>query len=488
MAVPIALQACRQGTTQATVIHWGADAGPRGVVLVVARRRLLPEEIVRALGGAPGDAEVVPVPAGTPAVVDDVTGAGEACYYGVFSASGSTPAPVRFRAGAMSEMPQGTARLSAARERARAGVRAPTRPPDGAAVAATSPGAVPAPAGVRAGSVVTGAVRAVPASTTSAGLRVPATGPAREAVPRPAAADVVTGATRAHTGVVPAGPGPGAVATGSLRAGATTPGTPLQAVAAEARRQAQLRAQQAAAAVPVSTEDPREARRQAQIRAEQGARAVESPPPEVGAPASRAAVSRGASAAVDPSSAFPIDRFGLPMIGANQSWDGLRIQWEDEGKGAAAWEVFVADHPLHAEEVGELLRGERVPGAFVRAFAAGVRAVIDNRTDRDSRMYCGVVARRADGERFPVGCTALSSDRCQVLDAPLLDPERVEAVRELARAQVREARAQLHWWKAEQDVGAWREALRVVGDALAIAPGFTPALELKAEILAARRV
>ena len=90
--------------------------------------------------------------------------------------------------------------------------------------------------------------------------------------------------------------------------------------------------------------------------------------------------------------------------------------------------------------------------------------------------------------REVLGCAAQSSDECNVRKAPFFDASQLDEVRSLANGQVREARMQLMIFKEEQDVGAWREALRMVGDALAIFPDFPEAIALEQEVKAARAV
>lgn len=185
-------------------------------------------------------------------------------------------------------------------------------------------------------------------------------------------------------------------------------------------------------------------------------------------------------------SEFPVGEFGLRMVGATQTWDGLRIEWEPENRAVAAFEVFVAGHPLSPSEVGELVRGQPVPGAFVRAFGARVKAVIDNLTSRESRAYYAVVARSAEGERSLVGCVARSVDQGAARSVPFFDPGALSEVRGLAVGTIREARVQLMIFREERDVGAWREALRMCSDALAIYPHLPEAMAFEAEVRGAR--
>jgi hypothetical protein len=174
------------------------------------------------------------------------------------------------------------------------------------------------------------------------------------------------------------------------------------------------------------------------------------------------------------------------MQAAIQSWDGLRIEWEAEREDAAAYEVFVADRALVPAEVGELMRGEALDGAFVRAFPASVRAVIDNRTPRETRGYYAVVSRSAEGFRRLIGCSARSVDDGAAKAAPFLDPASMQEVRGLARGYLREARVQLMIFREEGELGAWKEGLRLCEDALAVYPGLPDALATVAEIRAAR--
>lgn len=233
----------------------------------------------------------------------------------------------------------------------------------------------------------------------------------------------------------------------------------------------------AASPVPETTPvDPLEARRAAQRRAQQAV--LDASPVEVSARADKS---------VRPPSDFPSGRFGLRMIGATQTWDGLRVQWESEGREADAYEVVIADHPLAPEEVGDLLSGEAVPGAAVQAVGRSVRAVIDNHTPREARGYYAVIARTESGDRAPVGCVAQGWDECRVAQAPFFNPQALDEIRDLANGQVREARVQLMLWEEEQDAGAWREALRLAEEALIVYPHFVPALECRRDVEASRR-
>lgn len=240
---------------------------------------------------------------------------------------------------------------------------------------------------------------------------------------------------------------------------------------------------------PVPAPEPRaeppaptpDARRAAQKRAQALASASEPAPrePSSKTPNTETALPR-------PSSDYPIERFGLRMSAATQTWDGLRVQWEDEGREVEAFEVVVAGHPLDPNEVAALLRGEAVSGAWVRVFPPAVRKVIDNVTAREARGYYAVIAREAGGGRTPIGCVAQGWDECRVMDAPFFNPDDTEEARDLANGQVREARIQLMLWREDEDVGAWREALRLVNEALAIHPQFQAAIECKRDIEAAR--
>lgn len=357
MSVTLHLTACRQNAERKTVVMWsGGDASARGFQLVLASKRLPAEDVARALAEGHPDVRLVDVPASAGAVADDLTPAGQPCYYGVVAigSDGSRKAS-RFRAAPMTEWPEGTVRLS---ELAPAGTSSPTfeEPPRG------RPGKVDADEKLAA------------------------------------------------------------------------------------RKRAQAKALEAAMGREEASAEP--ARR----------------------PALR------------PPSDYPVDRFGLPMIGATQTWDGVRVLWEAERFEAEAYEVFIADRRLEADEAAALLRGEEISGAWVRAFPPEARVVIDNLTPRESRGWYAVVARAEGGLREVLGCTAQGSDECRVVEAPFFDPDRLEEVREMAEQQVREARAQLHWWQAEQDAGAWREALRLCGDALAILPGHPAAAALRNEI------
>lgn len=231
--------------------------------------------------------------------------------------------------------------------------------------------------------------------------------------------------------------------------------------------------------IAVPAPDAMERRRAAQKRAQQAIEdngsAAESPKPTL-------------QSAKRPSSDFPIGQFGLRMHGASQTWDGVRVQWEDEGKDVDAFEVVVSDHPLAPDEVGELLSGQPPAGTHVKVFPASVRCVMDNVTPREARGYYAVIARSRAGDRAPVGCVAQGWDECRIARAPFYEPDDIEEVRSLANGQVREARIQFMLWNEEQDVGAWREALRLVGDALVILPDFQAALELKTEVERARKL
>lgn len=483
MPIALNLMACRQNPASQTVVMWGgAEAGASHLVLLVARRRLAPEEVDAALAAGLPDVDRVRVPATAGAVQDDLTPGAEPRYYGVVAAlADGSFKPLRFRAGAMSELPDGTLQYSSLGGKALEAAPAASPPP---APAATGPvrgpfaaSAEPAPAPAP---VSTGAIRGPFARSADDAPPAPApasTGPTRgpfarsaDDAPAPAPAPVSTGPTR------------GPFARSAEEAPAPAPAAPA-VDPMEARRQAQLRAQQAAAAASGDAPpavDPMEARR----RAQQQAAAAASGGDVVAPSRSRAA----AVVQVAPPSEFPIARFGLRMSGATQSWDGLRILWESEGKPAEAYEVVVADHPLDPDEVGDLLSGRDVGGARVRAFARSVKTVIDNVTPRDARGYSGVIARAEDGSRELIGSVAQSVDECNVREAPFFDAANLGDVRDLANGAVREAKMQLLIFSEEQDVGAWREALRLVGDALAIYPGFEPATTLEREIRAARQV
>jgi hypothetical protein len=167
------------------------------------------------------------------------------------------------------------------------------------------------------------------------------------------------------------------------------------------------------------------------------------------------------------------------MIGATQTWDGLRIAWEREPR-AAAYEVIVSDHQIFEEELKEALAG-RADFTTAVAIAPGVTAVIDNVTPRDARGWYAVLVRARDGKRaahpFQVGDAAATGKAV----APFLNPNRTAEVRAEAEGMVEEARQEWQRWKSEQDRGARAEAKRLVQDALLVFPGLPSARALAAE-------
>lgn len=382
MPAALTFMASRQNTDSPTIVLWGGvEPGTDHLLVLVARRRLSPEESDAALAGQLPECERLVVPPTADALRDDFSPGGQPRYYAVLSVlSGGARKPLRFRAGPMSQPPESTLDASTLR---------------------------------------------APSAAASSTFRVPVA--AKMAAATPAAAPQV------------------------LQVPAPKPAPPAP--------------------------DPMEARRAAQRRAQIAALEAA----ETDVPPARDASPR-------PSVDFPIERFGLRMVGASQTWDGLRVQWESEGHDADAFEVVIADHALAPDEVGELLTGDAVPGAAVRAVSATTRVVIDNLTPREARGYYAVIARTDAGDRVPVGCVAQGWDECRLAQAPFYAPDAVDEVRDLANGQVREARVQLMLWHEEQDAGAWREALRLVDDALVIYPGFRPALDFKREVEAARRV
>jgi hypothetical protein len=66
--------------------------------------------------------------------------------------------------------------------------------------------------------------------------------------------------------------------------------------------------------------------------------------------------------------------------------------------------------------------------------------------------------------------------------APFVNPNRTGELRAEAEELVGQAREQWGRWRAEQDGGARREALRLVQDALLIFPNYPPARALADEM------
>jgi hypothetical protein len=189
------------------------------------------------------------------------------------------------------------------------------------------------------------------------------------------------------------------------------------------------------------------------------------PPPAVEAPAA-------------PSSIPLAEDLELRMIGANQTWDGLRIFWERDAR-AAAYEVIASDHQVFGDELKDALAGQ---ADFTTAVAVppSVTAVIDNVTPRDARGWYAVLVRSRDGKRaahpFQVGDAATTGKPV----APFLNPNRTSEVRAEAEGMIEEAREQWRRWKSEQDGGARAEAKRLVHDALLVFPGLASARALAA--------
>jgi hypothetical protein len=180
-------------------------------------------------------------------------------------------------------------------------------------------------------------------------------------------------------------------------------------------------------------------------------------------------------------SSIPLEHeLEVRMIGATQTWDGLRIAWEREPR-AAAYEVIVSDHQIFEEELKEALAG-RADFTTAVAIAPGVTAVIDNVTPRDARGWYAVLVRARDGKRaahpFQVGDAAATGKAV----APFLNPNRTAEVRAEAEGMVEEARQEWQRWKSEQDRGARAEAKRLVQDALLVFPGLPSARALAAEM------
>ncbi len=168
------------------------------------------------------------------------------------------------------------------------------------------------------------------------------------------------------------------------------------------------------------------------------------------------------------------------MIGATQTWDGLRITWEREPR-AAAYEVIVSDHQIFEEELKDALAG-RADFTTAVAIAPAVTAVIDNVTPRDARGWYAVLVRARDGKRaahpLRVGDAAATGKAV----APFLNANRTAEVRAEAEGMVEEARQEWQRWKSEQDRGARAEAKRLVQDALLVFPGLPSARALAAEM------
>jgi hypothetical protein len=166
------------------------------------------------------------------------------------------------------------------------------------------------------------------------------------------------------------------------------------------------------------------------------------------------------------------------MIGANQTWDGLRICWERDPR-AAAYEVVASDHQISGEELKDALAG-RADFTTAVAVPPSVTAVIDNVTARDARGWYVVLVRLREGKRashpFQVGGAATTGRPV----APFLNPNRTSEVRAEAEGMVEEAREQWRRWKSEKDGGARAEAKRLVQDALLVFPGLASAKALAA--------
>ena len=182
-----------------------------------------------------------------------------------------------------------------------------------------------------------------------------------------------------------------------------------------------------------------------------------------------------------PPSSIPLEQdLEVRMIGANQTWDGLRIWWEREPR-AAAYEIIVSDHQIFGDEMKDALAGR---ADFITAVAVGlnVGAVIDNVSPRDARGWYAVLIRARDGKRaahpFQVADAAASGKAV----APFLNPNRTAEVRAEAEGMVEEAREQWQRWKSDHDGGARAEARRLLQDSLLVYPGLPSAKALAAEM------
>ena len=265
----------------------------------------------------------------------------------------------------------------------------------------------------------------------------------------------------------------------SVAPAAARPAAPAKAAApatapakAAAPAPASAPADAAAPAGPAAGDDPLEARKRAQREARERSSRASS--------AAEAAPSAEGEAPPPPA-AIPLDEpLEARMVGATQTWDGLRIHW-DQDPAAAAYEVIASDHQVFADELADALAG-RADFTTAVAVAPSVTAVIDNVTAREARGWYLVLARTRDGKRSPhpfkVG-DAADSGRTS---APFLNPNRTGELRGEVEDLVAQAQEQWDRWNREQDGGARREARRLVGDALLIWPGHPAARQLQAQM------
>ena len=258
--------------------------------------------------------------------------------------------------------------------------------------------------------------------------------------------------------------------TGTFRI-AAPPGLTAPAIAPPPRTAVAPRNPAPAAAAPRAEEDPLEARKRAQREARERSSRDSAAAPEAGA---------SAEPPPQPASIPLAERLEARMQGATQTWDGLRIYWEKDPR-AAAYEVIASDHQIFADELADALAGNADFTTAV-AVAPSVTAVIDNVTARESRGWYLVLVRSRDGERaahpFKVGDAADSGRTV----APFLNPNRTGELRGEVEDLVAQAQEQWDRWNSEQDVGARREAKRLVGDALLIWPGHPAAKKLEAQM------
>lgn len=459
MAMNVVLVPQRQ-SPKGMSLTWGAMEGVGHHLIFVASRKHSPEELeaVEALGGT-DDCIVVKTGAETVAVVDDLSPAGEARYYGVAMVfTDGAIRSARFRA-----VPDGAAPEATPLSKAKGGAAKPAalRPAAAAAAPAARPSSISgAPAAPAARPASISGAPAAPAAR-------PVAAPAQAPAPRPAAApaaeeDPLEARKRAQREARARMEAERAAASGGAPAEAEAP-------AHEAAPPAREAAREEAPAAPAE-EDPMEARKRQQAAARAArdgggggdAPASAEPPPQPGT--------------------VPLEEtFDARMSGGTQTWDGLRIHWERAGGPVAAYEVIVSDHQIFGDELPEALAG-RADFTSAVAVAPSVTAVIDNITPREARGWYLVLTRAKDGSRAPhpfkIGDAAESGKPV----APFVNPNRTGELRAEVEDLLGQARENWDRWKGEQDRGSQREAKRLVGDALLIFPNYPGAKALADEI------
>jgi hypothetical protein len=463
MSMNVVLVPQRQ-TQKGVALSWAAMEGVGHHLVFIANRKHSPEELeaADALGGTE-DCQVFKLGSEVVSVVDDVSTAGEACYYGVAMVfTDGAVRSARFRAlpdGATAESLPLSSRSKGARSAAAA------RPAPRPASIAAAPGR---PASISAAPARPASLAAAPAAPADEDPLE-----ARKRAQREARARLEAERSGAVTE-----PPPREVAAREAPVTREVP-APVREVPPSVREGPPAGEAPAAAAEEDALEARRRAQREVRARLE-GDRGSAAQAAAAAAP--RAAAPAPSAEPPPPPSSVPLEEtFAARMSGGTQTWDGLRIYWERAAGPLAAYEVLVSDHQLFGDELADALAG-RADFTTAVAVAPSVTAVIDNITPREARGWYLVLTRARDGRRAPhpfqVGDAAQSGRAV----APFVNPNRLGELRAEVEELLGQARENLARWRSEQDRGAQREAKRLLSDAQLIFPGHPGAKALEAEL------